>query len=87
MLRLPPDLPDPAVGFVPMGYGVLDLALGGPYYQSVEGSQFLFLSGGNAGSVYQDIATVPGQTYRIRYAMSGDPGRLGDRIGTEFAYC
>ena len=47
----------------------------GPYWQSAEGSQSLDLSGiwEWAGTIYQDIATIPGQTYKIRFAFAGNP--------------
>src|SRR5688572_13255876 len=47
----------------------------GPYWQSAEGSQSLDLSGiwEWAGTLYQDIATIPGQTYKIRFAFAGNP--------------
>jgi choice-of-anchor C domain-containing protein len=47
----------------------------GPYWQSAEGSQSLDLSGiwEWAGTIYQDVATVPGQTYKIRFAFAGNP--------------
>ena len=57
--------------------GSVDLVGGKGYYQVAQGNQALFLSGGNAGSVYQYINTTPGQSYRLRFAMSGDPGKPG----------
>jgi choice-of-anchor C domain-containing protein len=47
----------------------------GPYWQSAEGNQGLDLSGifEMAGTIYQDINTVPGQTYKIRFAFAGNP--------------
>lgn len=47
----------------------------GPYWQSAHGQQSLDLSGlwDWAGTIYQDIATVPGTTYKIRFAFAGNP--------------
>jgi hypothetical protein len=63
----------------------VDLAKGRPdagptvsgYQLPPDGTQFLFLSGFTAGSIYQDLATVAGTAYRLRFAMSGDPGKPG----------
>src|SRR6266536_771045 len=47
----------------------------GPYWQAAEGSQSLDLNGifEEIGTIYQDIPTVPGQSYRIRFAYAGNP--------------
>jgi choice-of-anchor C domain-containing protein len=47
----------------------------GTYWQAAEGNQSLDLSGvwDLAGTIYQDVATVPGQTYTIRFAFAGNP--------------
>jgi choice-of-anchor C domain-containing protein len=47
----------------------------GPYWQAAEGSQSLDLNGiwEDIGTIYQDVPTVPGETYRIRFAMAGNP--------------
>ena len=57
--------------------GSIDLVAARGYYQVAVGSQCIFLSGGSAGSIYQDLNTTPGQTYRLKFAMSGDPGKPG----------
>jgi choice-of-anchor C domain-containing protein len=46
-------------------------------WQDAEGNQSLDLSGADAGSVYQDLATVPGETYTLRFALSGNPESRG----------
>ena len=38
-----------------------------------EGSRSIDLNAFNAGSISQKIATVPGQTYNVSFAMSGNP--------------
>jgi len=43
----------------------------GTSVQAASGVQSVDLSGGSAGQIYQDLATVPGQTYELRFAMAG----------------
>ena len=43
----------------------------GTSVQAASGVQSVDLSGGSAGQIYQDLTTVPGQTYRLRFAMAG----------------
>jgi choice-of-anchor C domain-containing protein len=45
------------------------------YWQSAEGRQSLDLNGVGdmIGTISQDIATTPGQRYRIRFALAGNP--------------
>lgn len=47
----------------------------GPYWQAAEGCQSLDLNGifEDIGTIYQDVTTQPGQRYRIRFAMAGNP--------------
>src|SRR6266545_3162494 len=47
----------------------------GPYWQSAEGSQSLDLNGTfeNIGTIYQDVPTVAGQSYKVRFAYAGNP--------------
>jgi choice-of-anchor C domain-containing protein len=47
----------------------------GTYWQAAEGSQSLDLNGifEEIGTIYQDIATVPGERYKIRFAYAGNP--------------
>ena len=47
----------------------------GSYWQAAEGSQSLDLNGifEEIGTIYQDVATVPGEHYKIRFAYSGNP--------------
>jgi choice-of-anchor C domain-containing protein len=47
----------------------------GRYWQPAEGNQSLDLNGifDQIGTIYQDIATKPGQRYRVRFAFSGNP--------------
>ena len=41
------------------------------YWVSFNGHQSIDLSGYEAGTIYQDVATVPGTTYRVRFALAG----------------
>ena len=53
------------------------LHLFGADWQAYDGHQSLMLaSQGGAGSVYQDVPTVPGHAYQVKFAMAanGDPG-------------
>ncbi|WCJ59534.1 choice-of-anchor C family protein [Fontisphaera persica] len=47
----------------------------GPYWQAAEGAQSLDLNGifEQIGTIYQDVPTVPGESYRLRFALSGNP--------------
>jgi choice-of-anchor C domain-containing protein len=47
----------------------------GPYWQAAEGSQSLDLNGifEEIGTIYQDVTTVPGRSYKIRFAYAGNP--------------
>lgn len=47
----------------------------GTYWQAAEGAQSLDLNGifESIGTIYQDIPTVPGQTYKLRFAYAGNP--------------
>src|SRR5215470_1726853 len=40
---------------------------------AADGQAFVFLS----GNLYQDLPTVPGQVYRLRYAVAGNPAYQG----------
>src|SRR5204862_2696540 len=43
-------------------------------YQTPDGSQnVLDLNAGQPGAVYQDIPTVAGQSYTLRYSLAGNP--------------
>ena len=50
--------------------GSIDLV--GTYWDAATGKQSVDLSGGSAGGVFQDLATSPGQTYGLAFAMSGN---------------
>src|SRR4051812_3493564 len=45
------------------------------YWPAAEGHQSIDLSGIflEIGTIYQDIATTPGRTYRVRFAFAGNP--------------
>ena len=43
-------------------------------YQTPDGSQnVLDLNAGRPGAVYQDVPTVAGQPYTLRYSLAGNP--------------
>ncbi len=42
----------------------------GGFWQAAEGMQSVDLNGAGPGTVSQLLTTVPGQAYRIRYALS-----------------
>jgi choice-of-anchor C domain-containing protein len=50
----------------------------GTYWQTAEGAQSLDLNGifDQIGTIYQDLPTVPGQTYQLRFAYAGNPEGL-----------
>ena len=47
----------------------------GTYWQAAEGAQSLDLNGifEQIGTIYQDVATTPGQSYKVRFAYAGNP--------------
>jgi choice-of-anchor C domain-containing protein len=45
----------------------------GRLWQAANGNQSVDLSGEGAGAIYQDLPTIPGQTYLLRFAMAGNP--------------
>ncbi|MBP1464492.1 choice-of-anchor C family protein [Candidatus Chloroploca sp. M-50] len=57
--------------------GAGDVDLVGLYWQAADGKQSLELAGDRTGSVHQDLATQPGTTYLLSFAMSGNPDRAG----------
>jgi choice-of-anchor C domain-containing protein len=50
----------------------VSIDLVGTIWEAATGKQSVDLSGGNAGGLYQDLATTPGQTYGLAFAMSGN---------------
>lgn len=52
------------------------------YWQAADGIHSLDLSGTNAGGVEQTFDTVAGRTYRVRFAMAGNPERAPPGIYT-----
>lgn len=75
-------------------YGAIDYI--GGYWQAADGSRSLDLNGSNnSGGVTQTLATVAGQLYEVRFAMSGNPAGLpkvkilsvsADGESTQFSY-
>lgn len=49
----------------------------GPFWQAASGQQSIDLNGNEVGALYQDVPTVPGQSYRLRFAMAGNPDVKG----------
>jgi choice-of-anchor C domain-containing protein len=45
----------------------------GSLWQAADGSQSLDLNRNGAGSIYQDLPTLPGQAYEISFSLSGNP--------------
>src|SRR3954469_18587085 len=50
------------------------------YWPAAEGHQSIDLSGifEEIGTIYQDIATAPGRTYKLRFAFAGNPEDPGN---------
>ena len=57
--------------------GSVDLLRG--RWQNFSGAQSIDLAGVSAGTIYQDLSTVPGVAYRVRFALAGNP-EGGDTI-------
>lgn len=62
-------LATPPPGFGWSITGSIDVIYNHP---SADGDQILDLCGSNAGSVFQDIATTPGVTYYLSFALNGN---------------
>lgn len=46
----------------------------GSYFQAAEGRQSVDLNGNpGPGAIYQDVSTIAGRTYRVRFALAGHP--------------
>jgi hypothetical protein len=52
--------------------GSIDIRGTATGYQTIEGSQFLFLNGLARGDIFQDLSTDAGQSYLISFQMAGD---------------
>ncbi|MFJ8329911.1 choice-of-anchor C family protein [Streptomyces sp. NPDC094437] len=52
--------------------GTVDL-IGAGFWQAAEGDQSVDLNGAGPGAVSQTFTTVPGATYTVSYALSGNP--------------
>jgi choice-of-anchor C domain-containing protein len=50
----------------------------GTYWQASDGSRSLDLSGLSAGSIQQDIDTIPGMKYFVNFDMAGNPDGAPD---------
>lgn len=49
---------------------------GEDFWQAADGVQTVDLSGHfQTGSIYQDLTTTPGQRYRLRFALAGNPAK------------
>lgn len=55
--------------------GGVDL-VGTNFFASASGLQSLDLNAGDAGKVYQDVITVPGEKYRLRFAFAANPDMI-----------
>jgi choice-of-anchor C domain-containing protein len=53
----------------------------GSYWAASEGTKSIDMSGSEAGSISQDISTVPGQFYTVTFDLSGNPDG-GDSLKT-----
>jgi hypothetical protein len=51
----------------------------GSLWNAADGAQSLDMNGLNAGTIYQDLTTTPGQAYRISFAMAGNPFGRGQK--------
>ena len=81
------ETPDPGSGFSNYGTGGTGTSVGagspwkvgsgnvdhvGGRFDAAKGKGAIDLNGLTAGSVYQDLSTVPGAVYRLRFAMAGN---------------
>ena len=54
-----------------VGSGNIDYI--GSYWNAADGARSLDLNGLISGSIYQDLITIPGQTYEVVFYMAGNP--------------
>lgn len=52
----------------------------GPYWKSAHGSRSLDLNGSEVGAVAQTFKTAKGQTYRVSFALSANPGVQAEAV-------
>ncbi|HEY6569171.1 MAG TPA: DUF642 domain-containing protein, partial [Candidatus Limnocylindrales bacterium] len=57
----------------------------GGRWQASDGVRSLELVGSGPGEIYQDLPTIDGQTYDVRYAYSANPGRNGEPLAPDCA--
>ncbi len=50
------------------------------FWRAASGSQSVDLTGFGAGSISQTIATIPGENYLLRFALTGSPNWVGSRV-------
>jgi serine/threonine protein kinase len=64
------------------GWRVEDIDHVGAWWQAASGKQSIDLSGSDAGTIYQDLATNSRQTYTLRFALAGNalPGNSQSRV-------
>jgi|GEM_PF-1135958 len=62
--------------------------INGTYWQAAEGTQSLDMNGifDEIGTIYQDVPTVPGQNYKVRFAYAGNPECESPTLKTANAY-
>ncbi len=53
-------------------FGSIDHIGPSDYLGSACGGQSVDVTGSETGAIYQDLPTIPGQTYRLRFAMAGN---------------
>ena len=70
-----------------VGHGSVDLVTNAgfrEYWPAASGRQSVDLNGWEPGSIWQEIPTVPGASYTLRFALSGNP--VGDPIRVTMAF-
>lgn len=65
-----------AFGAWTVGSGSIDLING--YWSANAGTYSVDVSGNGAGSIWQDVATMPGSTYSLSFALAGNPDNGAD---------
>ena len=56
-------------------------------WQAADGVQSVDLSGVGPGTIYQDLATTPGESYDVAFALSGNPfcGAQNEEVAVDWA--
>ena len=62
-----------------------DVDWSGGRWQAAEGVRSVEVAGSGPGEIYQDVPTIDGQRYEVRFFYSANPGRNGEPLAADCA--